>query len=54
MLIVYVIEKLQIKVEFLDLRIYEEFLNVFLYEYRGNGNFFDVELFSVICRVVGL
>lgn len=39
--------------EFLDLRIYEELLNVFLYEYRGTGNFFDVEFLSVIRRVVG-
>lgn len=51
--IVYATEKPQTKVEFPDSRIYEESLNVLLYEHRGNGNFPDAELLSATRRAVG-
>lgn len=51
--IVYATEKPQTKVEFPDSRIYEEALNVLLYEHRGTGNFPDAELLSATRRAVG-
>lgn len=51
--IVYATEKPQTKVEFPDSRIYEESLNVLLYEHRGTGNLPDAELLSATRRAVG-
>ena len=51
--IVYATEKKQTKVEFPEARIYEETLNVLLYENRGTGKQPDAELLNATQGAVG-